>query len=360
MNAHHQYYDKETGQILTERFYRGRLVRFLYSSLREKAPVLFRAVTSARMSSVIAFWNYDFFLGRRISSPQNFMRACGIDFEECTDDPASLNSAKKIFERRIRYWECRPAPGDPRIILSPADSRILVGSFSNTSLLRIKEKFFDYEEMFGNYKTSWLDAFREGDFAVFRLTPDKYHYNHAPVSGRVIDFYEIPGEYHSCHPEAVISVVTPYSKNKRAVTIIDTDVPEGTGAGLVAMIEIAALMIGGIVQCYSEDRYKDPRPISRGMSIRRGMPKSLYRPGSSTDVLVFQKDRIRFDQELTRTLRRGDIESRYSAGFGQNLAETDVKVRSGIALAVPEPESRPERKKPGERNIYSSSGNSVL
>jgi hypothetical protein len=31
----------------------------------------------------------------------------------------------------------------------------------------------------------WLPAFDRGDFAIFRLTPDKYHYNHVPVSGEV-------------------------------------------------------------------------------------------------------------------------------------------------------------------------------
>jgi phosphatidylserine decarboxylase len=44
-------------------------------------------------------------------------------------------------------------------------------------------------------------------------------------------------------------MVRPYSKNKRVVTIIDTDVEGGTGIGLVAMIEVVALMIGDIVQC---------------------------------------------------------------------------------------------------------------
>ena len=52
-------------------------------------------------------------------------------------------------------------------------------------------------------------------------------------------------------PGAVVALVTPYSKNSRVVTIIDTEVPGGTGVGLVAMIEVVALMIGEVVQCYS-------------------------------------------------------------------------------------------------------------
>ena len=128
-----------------------------------------------------------------------------------------------------------------------------------------------------------------GDFAVFRLTPDKYHYNHTPVAGIVADIYEIAGGYHSCNPGAVVEIVTPYSKNKRVVTIIDTDVPDGTGVGLVAMVEVVALMIGEIVQCYSTERYDNPQPVTKGMFLAKGRPKSLYRPGSSTDVLIFQQ-----------------------------------------------------------------------
>jgi phosphatidylserine decarboxylase len=230
-----------------------------------------------------------------------------------------------VFERKIRYWERRPMPEDASAVVSPADARVIPGSFSETSSLYIKGKFFDYEELLARDKTKWLDAFRDGDFAVFRLTPDKYHYNHVPVAGEVMDIYEIPGRYHSCNPDAVVAVVTPYSKNKRVVTIIDTDVPGGTMMGLVA-----ALMIGEIVQCYSEERYDSPIPARCGMFLRKGAPKSLYRPGSSTDVLIFQKGRIGFSDDLIRNRSVQSIESRFTRGFGEPLVETDIRVRSII------------------------------
>jgi phosphatidylserine decarboxylase len=191
------------------------------------------------------------------------------------------------------------------------------------------------EELLGSNKPQWLKAFNGGDFAICRLTPDKYHYNHTPVAGVVRDFYVIDGGYHACNPTAVIAVATPYSKNKRTVTVIDTDVSGGTGVGLVAMIEIVALMIGEILQCYSRERYETPQSIELGMFLERGCPKSLFRPGSSTDVLIFQPRRIRFDQDLLVNRRRSDIRSRFSAGFGEALVETDVPVRSQIATATP-------------------------
>jgi phosphatidylserine decarboxylase len=96
------------------------------------------------------------------------------------------------------------------------------------------------------------------------------------------------------------------------------------------MIEVVALMVGDIVQCYSEAEYNDPLPIEIGMFLRRGCPKSLFRPGSSTTVLLFQRDRVEFSHDLIRNLYRSDVESRYSEGLGRPVVETDIKVRSSI------------------------------
>ena len=225
-------------------------------------------------------------------------------------------------------------PENRSAVVSPADSRVVLGSLSESSLLFVKEKFFDYEELLGIDKTEWTSAFQNGNFAIFRLTPDKYHYNHTPVAGVVKDIYEIPGRYHSCNPAAVVTMATPYSKNKRVVTIIDTDVENGAGVGLVAMIEVVALMIGDIVQAYSKQAYDDPQLVRVGMFLERGVPKSLYRPGSSTDVLLFQQDRVKLADDLVNNLRRMDVQSRFSTGFGQPLIETDLKVRSLVGTAM--------------------------
>ncbi|MGB6066223.1 MAG: phosphatidylserine decarboxylase [Desulfomonilaceae bacterium] len=325
----HQFVERETGRICTEQLVGDKPIQLLYSLARERVPILFRAPTGPRASSLLAAVNYDGFLDRRTMFS---LRKSGVDFSECIA-PKELNTARKIFERQIRYWEHRPMPESARAVASPADSRVIVGSLSEISSLFLKEKFFDLEELLGKDKPQWIDEFTHGDFAIFRLTPEKYHYNHTPVAGQVVDVYEIPGGYHSCNPGAVVTVVTPFSKNKRVVTIMDTDVPGGTGAGLVAMIEIVALMIGDIVQAYSETRYENPRTAAVGMFLGKGLPKSLFRPGSSTDVLLFQNRRVEFSEDLVRNLCMSGVQSRFSKGFGRSLVETDLKVRSVIGTA---------------------------
>ncbi|RNC70398.1 MAG: phosphatidylserine decarboxylase [Desulfuromonadales bacterium] len=326
----HQYIERESGSVRSEKLFGDRLIRLLYHGARESAPLLFKMATSSWSSGLLGFINFDFPLGAN----RRFLEECGVSLSECLDPPESLDTPRKVFERRIRYEECRPMPDARWAVVSPADARVLVGSFRDTSTLFLKEKFFDFEELLGRDKRQWLGEFTGGDFAVFRLTPDKYHYNHTPVAGTVRDIYEIEGDFHSCNPGAVVAVATPFSKNRRVVTVIDTDVPGGTGVGLVAMIEVVALMIGQIVQCYSDQGYEDPRPVVPGMFLRRGVPKSLYRPGSSTDVLIFQRNRIRFADDIVRNMYDSRAASRFSHGFGRPLVETDVKVRSLVAVTA--------------------------
>ena len=260
-----------------------------------------------------------------------FIRDSGIPLSEFVGNLSEHDTARKIFERQIRYWNCRPMPQNSRAVVCPADARALVGSMEESSGLYIKQKFFSFPELLGE-GSPWQTSFAAGEYAVFRLTPEKYHYTHAPVSGHVVDFYSVEGRYFPCNPNAAVQLITPVSKNRRVVTILETDCPDGSGVGRVAMIEVVALMIGQIEQRYSEHRYEDPSPIERGMFLQRGAPKALFRPGSSTVVLLFQRGRVRFAQDLIVNQRRGEVRSRFSQTLGEPLTETDVAVRSLLAL----------------------------
>ncbi len=330
----HQYIDRGSRRPKTEALFADRYVRLLYGPARESAPLLFKAVTAPYFSRFLAYLNYDAPLGAPSARAARLAVRLGIDVGECLDKAEALSGLRQLFERKIRYWEKRPVPADPRTVVSPADARVLVGSLSSGSSLFLKEKFFGFEELLGTGKTRWQTVFAGGDYAVFRLTPEKYHYNHCPVSGRVLDFYTIDGACHSCNPGAVIAEASPFSKNRRTVTIIDTDEAGGTGVGKVAMIEVTALMIGEIVQCYSRRRYDDPQPVAPGLFVRRGRPKSLYRPGSSVDVLIFEPNRVAFCPDIAGNLHRCDVRTRFAERFQRPLVETEVTVRSEIARTI--------------------------
>jgi phosphatidylserine decarboxylase len=328
----HQYIERPSGRVMEERLLGDRWVQLLYGPVRENAPALFRHCTQARLSALLGALHFD--LPGRITGARAVRKLAAsmrIPLDECVCPPETFITARHLFERRIRYWETRPMPAAEDLVVSPADARVLPGSLEETDMLFIKEKFFTLPELFGGQAEHWVPCFAGGAFAVFRLTPDKYHYNHAPVSGNVLAIFEEDGLYHSCNPGATMAVASPLSRNKRVVTVIDTDVPGGTQVGKVAMIEVVALMIGRIEQCYSREGYQDPRPVVPGLFLERGQPKSLYRPGSSTDVLLFEPRRIRFAPDLVANRRRPDVQSRFSIGLGDAAVETEVRVREEIA-----------------------------
>jgi phosphatidylserine decarboxylase len=329
--AHH-YIDRDSGTVQREQLLADPLVRWLYAESRESPAWFMKAIVSPRLTQVLAAAAFDLPVAPGRWRTHRLAGALGIDLDECADPPESIDTPRKLFERRIRYWDRRPMNGNPAAIVSPADARVLVGSLAETSQLFVKDKWFSAAELLGTDHPHWQDALARGDFAIFRLTPDKYHYNHAPVDGVVRHVYEIPGGCHSCNPHAVV-IASTYAKNARTVTLIDTDVPGGTGIGRVAMIEIVALMIGVVEQCYSDDRYAATRPVTPGLVLRKGQPKSRFRPGSSTVVLLFERDRVIPCDDLVANQSRPGVESRFSQGLGRRLVETDVRVRSTIAHA---------------------------
>jgi phosphatidylserine decarboxylase len=330
----HQYVERVTESVADERLLGNRFIQALYSPKLENAPLLWKVASSRYLSEVLGYLNYDNALSARMSGMRRFLQRCGVDASELVDDPVTLDTLRKVFERKIRYWECRPLPWMDRSVVCPADSRVMLGSLRESSMLFLKGKFFEFPELLGGKGSRWAARFADGCFAVFRLTPERYHYTHVPAAGRVADFYSVSGRYHSCNPNAAVQLLTPYSKNRRVVTVIDTDWDGGEQIGYVAMIEVVALMVGQIEQRYSEERYEDPQPMRRGMLLQKGAAKALFRPGSSTVVLLFQPGRISFAGDLVRNQQRPGVRSQYAEKFGLPVIETDVRVRTLLAHAA--------------------------
>ena len=55
----HQYIERESGRIVTEKLYGDRMINFLYNHAREDAALCFNALTSSRGSRLLSFLNYD-------------------------------------------------------------------------------------------------------------------------------------------------------------------------------------------------------------------------------------------------------------------------------------------------------------
>ena len=93
----HQYIDRKTGDIKTERLFGDPIVQAVYSDLRETTPLLYQAAVSKRMSKLLGYVNYDFSLGTTLSGNRRFIKESGINFDECIDLPGRIKHTKKSF-----------------------------------------------------------------------------------------------------------------------------------------------------------------------------------------------------------------------------------------------------------------------
>ena len=168
----HQYVLRETGTVQNEALIADTLIRLIYSDAREKTPAVFKALTSIRFTRLLGFLNYDIPLDKPLGRIPKLAHQLGIDGNECVLPLVALDTARKLFERQIRYWECRPMTADRTTVVSPADAKILCGSLKNQSQFFLKEKFFDLIELLGSDRPKWHHAFAEGDWAIFRLKFD--------------------------------------------------------------------------------------------------------------------------------------------------------------------------------------------
>ena len=100
MKQRHQFLDRETGRLVDEKLYADGVIRFLYSTLRERAPIIFRAATGEKISGLLGFINYDLYLGGKITGHRHFLKYCGIELGECLENPEELDTIKKIFQRK--------------------------------------------------------------------------------------------------------------------------------------------------------------------------------------------------------------------------------------------------------------------
>ncbi len=345
--GNHQYVGQHHNAAVSEALLADHVIRFLYNRDRESPGAMLSALASARLTDFLAHWQFDRTLTNPKRTLESVAQRLGIVQDETTHGFAAMRTLRDMFERQIRYWDCRPLPQALTRIVSPADGKVLPFQAFRTDSLPIKEKFIRVASLLGDTNLDLILGRREGlrqrettvarlaplAGVITRLTPDVYHYTHAPVSGRVLFTGRIEGAFHSCNPAALVRFPGSYAVNRRAITLYDSDVPGGTGVGVVAQIDVAAMMIGQIEPRFSVRHYEQPRPLIVGDFIPRGSPVSMFRPGSSTSIVLWNGERASMTPELIENAQRRDLSSRFSDWLGQPWVETQIHVRQAIASA---------------------------
>jgi phosphatidylserine decarboxylase len=227
---------------------------------------------------------------RKIAS---LVRDAAIDASEAEHPPEHYDSLNAFFARRLAPG-ARPLVGDPEVVLSPADARVLAWQELADGHVPVKGGVFPVEQLVGGGEV-WRRV-RGGAVIVLRLAPGDYHRFHFPASGVAGPSERLPGPYDSVNPLALALAPRILSENERQRSQLDTE-----RFGTLAIVEVGALFVGRIVQTYA------PGPVERGDE------KGYFQFGGSTVVLACEPGRVTIDEDLLRNTERG-LETRLRMG----------------------------------------------
>jgi len=291
------YIDRKSGKKCLEKVYGQKALSLLYGdSFLSKclSPILVQFISKFPLISIL----YGFFQKTKSSAKKvaPFIKEYEIDSSEFVEK--KFSSFNDFFIRKLK-GETRPIDCDPETFVMPADGRYLVYPKFNDFVVKGKEfsirQFLDSSELASRYA--------DGSMAIIRLCPIDYHRFHFPCDGRASKARLINGFLYSVNPIALAKRISILSENKRMITEIQTE-----RSGTVLYIEIGATSVGSIHQTYTPES-----------NISKGQEKGYFEFGGSCIVLLFEKNRIAFDNDLITNTQNG-LETR--ANFGQSLARS--------------------------------------
>jgi phosphatidylserine decarboxylase len=274
-----QYYDRQSGVLKTEKVAGEKWLLWLYENPVGEAT-LWALVKRKVVSSVY---------GNRMDRPSStkkikpFVEEFDIDLS--TAQKQEFSSFNDFFTRKLKN-NARPVDTNSAVTVSPSDGKVLAYADVSNSDFIIKGHRFDLFSFLNNARLA--QQYRDGTLVIIRLAPFDYHRFHFPISGSVSPVTRINGEYYSVNTLALRKMTEIFCLNKRELTIISNPL-----FGDVVMTEVGATLAGSIIQTYT------------GKFAKKGEEKGYFKFGGSTIVLLFEKNKIRIDEDLLINTLKG-------------------------------------------------------
>lgn len=294
-----KYFNRISGQVEVEKVYGVGAVRWLYQSPIGK--LLQRLLCTAPISGMYGVLQDSAASANKIPG---FIKNFNINMDDYVPEDGRTmenpySSFNQFFIRRFKDGK-RPIEETPSLMPAFAEARYFAyESMTDEAKIPVKGQYMSAKALLAH--SEWEDVFDEGPLLLARLCPVDYHRFHYPDNGKVLDFYELHGAYHSVNPIALKERPEIFHINERAVTILQTE-----NFGKLAYIEVGATMVGKIVQ--STDL----------KSFKRGEEKGYFLFGGSTVIVLGEKGKWKPTDDLIKHTNEG-MET--WVPLGQKLAE---------------------------------------
>ena len=271
-----EYIYRKTGEKLIEKVPGEKYLKFLYYN--PFGELALNLVIKRKFLT----WYYGKEMDKKssVSKIKSLIESAGINMAESKKNIDEFNSFNEFFIRELKSG-AREIDMNENTLVSPADGRIFVyENLSEVSKFFLKGDEFTLQEFF---KDGFLaEKYKGGVFMIIRLAPVDYHRYHFPADGFINKSRLIEGYYYSVSPHAIKKNFRIYCENKREYSTLKTE-----KFGDIIISEIAATMVGGIIQSYTPDTF-----------IKKGDEKGYFYFGGSTVIMIFEKGKVAVDKDL--------------------------------------------------------------
>ena len=264
-------YDRENNNYYEEKD--SKLLKFLYNTFIGR--FILKVFTYKWFTNLGAFYLNSKLSKHRI---KKFIKKNNINMSEYIDE--QYNSFDNFFIRKIDLKN-RKLDNNNEVLASPCDSKLSIYKIDNNVNFKIKNSIYNVNDLLQD--SSLASQYKDGICLVFRLCVDDYHHYYYIDNGKVISRKKIKGKLHTVRPIAHSNVKV-FSENSREYYVLETE-----NFGKVIQMEVGALLVGKICNLEKEN-------------FSKGEEKGYFRFGGSTVVLLFQKDKIKLDDDILENI----------------------------------------------------------
>ncbi|PID27378.1 MAG: phosphatidylserine decarboxylase [Candidatus Cloacimonadota bacterium] len=274
------YKERFTGKKILENPPGKGFINFIYNSSLGKLTL------EAMVKRKVVSYLYGKYMDSKRSRKMipDFIKKNNINIEEAKLAPDKYKTFNQFFYRNLKDKARKLGRG----LISPADGKILVfNEIDDNRNFFIKGEEFTLSQFIGD--DGLVKKYYKGSMAIIRLAPADYHRFHFPATGVVSKSKKIDGNYYSVSPLAMKKSLQFFLKNKREYSILESE-----KFGEILYSEIGATMVGSIIQTYKPDT-----------KVEKGDEKGYFAFGGSSLLLLFEKDKVKFSEDLLKNTNEG-------------------------------------------------------
>lgn len=199
----------------------------------------------------------------------SYAKVFQINQQEMQQSLKNYQSLHELFIRQLREG-ARVIDEEQSSVISPVDAVIEeIGQVEKSKQITVKGKVYSIAEMLGGDQQ--VNKYVQGTYMIFYLSPSDYHRIHSPVSGKVMQEWELGTKSYPVNKLGLKYGRSPLSKNYRMITEVKHE------AGRLAIVKVGAMFVNSIEKIYEGDM------LTKGMEI-------AYFTFGSTVILLFEQD----------------------------------------------------------------------